>query len=339
VWPPSWAARKLSVVTGSRNLIEIRRCRDARRVVIFIGMPKPQPSRPRLKPHRPKPPFKKQKQQQGRSGQESKLAAPASHDAPDYRPADKLKGKVALITGGDSGIGRAVAILFAREGADVAIVYLPDDQQDAEATAVHIELEGRRALLIPGDVTSSQFCDDAVKRTVRELGKLDILVNNAGYARGQERIEDITDEQLDRTVKTNLYGYFYMARAAIPRMKRGGSIIMTGSISAIESQPTLIDYAMTKAANHALVKSLSQGLIEKGIRVNCVAPGPVWTPLATLASGDDDGAKDFGKDAPMKRPAQPDELAPAYVYFASNADSSYVSGATLLVYGGKPSPV
>jgi len=288
---------------------------------------------------KPKPPFRGQKQQTGRSGKERKLAVPASHDAPEYRPAGKLDGKVALITGGDSGIGRAVAILFAREGADVAIVYLPDDQDDAEATASHIEAHDRRVLLIPGDVKSSKFCNDAVKRTVRELGKLDILVNNAAYACDQEQITDITDEQLDRTIRTNVYGYFYMARAAVPHMTRGGSIIMTGSVSAIDSQPELIDYAMSKAANHSLVKSLSQGLIEKGIRVNCVAPGPVWTPLATLASRKDKDAKNFGKDAPMKRPAQPDELAPAYVYFASHADSSYVSGATLLVYAGKPSPV
>jgi NAD(P)-dependent dehydrogenase (short-subunit alcohol dehydrogenase family) len=321
------------VPAWSRNRREKNhRCSDARIIGMLCPMPKP-PRTSKLKP-----PFKKQKQQRGRSGQERKLAAPASHEAPDYKPAGKLRGKIALITGGDSGIGRAVAILFAREGADVAIIYLSDDQDDAEATQSHIESHGRRALLIPGDVTSSKFCDNAVKRTVREFGKLDILVNNAGYACGQERIEDISDEQLDRTVKTNLYGYFYMARAAIPHMKRGGRIVMTGSISAIESQPTLIDYAMTKAADHALVKALSQALIDKGIRVNCVAPGPVWTPLATLAS-DDEEARDFGKDAPMKRPAQPDELAPAYVHFASNADSSYVSGATLLVYGGKPSPV
>ena len=297
-------------------------------------MPKPPTRTPK-----PKPPFRKQKQQRGRSGKESNLATPASHDAPDYQPAGKLTDKVALITGGDSGIGRAVAILFAREGADVAIVYLPDDQDDAEAAQSHIESHGRRALLIPGDVTSSKFCDDAVKRTVREFGKLDILVNNAGYACDQKNITDITDEQLDRTIRTNVYGYFYMARAAVPHMKPGGSIIMTGSVSAIDSQPELIDYAMSKAADHSLVKSLSQGLLDKGIRVNCVAPGPVWTPLASLASQEDDDAKDFGKDAPMKRPAQPDELAPAYVYFASNADSSYVSGATLLVYAGKPSPL
>ncbi|HYO07911.1 MAG TPA: SDR family oxidoreductase [Tepidisphaeraceae bacterium] len=271
-------------------------------------------------------------------GRDSQLHPAPAHEAAAYQPAAKLLGKSALITGGDSGIGRAVALLFAREGADVAIVYLPQDQEDAEATRREIQAVGRRALLIPGDVRKSAFCDRAVERTVRAFGQLDILVNNAAYANSQPRIEDVSDEQLDRTVKTNVYGYFYMARAAVKHLRPGSAIIMTGSISGTEGGPTsLIDYAMTKAAAHSLVKSLAVALLDRGIRVNCVAPGPVWTPLAASASGSDD-VSGFGQDAPMKRPAQPEELAPAYVFLASNADSSYISGEVILVMGGHPGP-
>lgn len=284
---------------------------------------------------RPKPPFPKQRQKM--SGDEWKQQPRPQWRGEDYLPAGKLKGKVALITGGDSGIGRAVAILYAKEGADVAILYLPDDQKDAEETQGAIEAEGRRCLLLPGDVCDSSFCNQAVERTTKELGKLDILVNNAAYSMVQRRLEDITDEQLDRMFRTNIYGYFYVARAALPHLKEGGSIIMTGSGSGIDGTENLIDYSATKGAIHAFVKSLARNVGERGIRVNCVAPGPVWTPLVQVALPEEESAT-FGQSTPMGRPAQPDEIAPAYVYLASNADSGYVSGEILCQFGGKAGP-
>ncbi len=255
-------------------------------------------------------------------------------EAPVYRPAGKLSGKVALITGGDSGIGRAVAVLYAREGADVAIVYLPEEEGDARETRDHIEREGRKALLLPGDVTNAGFCQEAVDRVVRELGAIDVLVNNAAYQQDLESIEELTEEQWDRTFRTNIYGYFYMAKAAIPRMRRGAAIINTGSITGLEGSGHLLDYAATKGAIHAFTKSLAQNLVDRGIRVNCVAPGPVWTPLNTTAKSAEEVVK-FGADTPMKRPAQPEEIAPAYVFFASGADSSYITGEVLTLLGGE----
>jgi NAD(P)-dependent dehydrogenase (short-subunit alcohol dehydrogenase family) len=256
--------------------------------------------------------------------------------APEYLGAGKLNGCVALITGGDSGIGRAVAVLFAREGANVAIVYLPAEKTDAEATRTAIEAEGRRALLIPGDVRDPVFCDEAVLRTVNSLGRLDILVNNAAYQQHQESIEDITDEQLDRTFRTNIYGYFFMTRAAMPHLKPGSAIINTGSITGLEGSKQLLDYSATKGAIHAFTKSLAQNLVEREIRVNCVSPGPVWTPLNPSDKSADKVAR-FGAQTPMKRPAQPEEIAPAFVFFASNADSSYITGEVLTLLGGETS--
>ena len=253
--------------------------------------------------------------------------------APEYRGSGKLEGMVALITGGDSGIGRAVAVLYAREGADVAIVYLSEDE-DAEETRQVVVDEGRRAILIPGDVTDSGFCQDAVEQTVRELGRLDILVNNAAFQEHVPSLEDITDEQLDRTFRTNIYGYFYMARAALPHLKQGSSIINTGSVTGIEGSKELLDYSSTKGAIHAFTKSLAQNLNERGIRVNCVAPGPVWTPL-NPADQDAEKVAEFGKDVPMKRPAQPEEVAPAYVFLAAPSCASYISGEVLPVLGGQ----
>jgi NAD(P)-dependent dehydrogenase (short-subunit alcohol dehydrogenase family) len=253
--------------------------------------------------------------------------------APLYKGADKLKGKVALISGGDSGIGRAVAVLFAREGADVAIMFLPEEERDASETRDAIRAEGRRALLLPGDVTDPGYCRNCVERTFNEFGSLDILVNNAAYQKNQESIADIDYEQLDRTFRTNFYGYFYLAKAAVARMKNGSCIINTGSITGLEGEKTLLDYSATKGAIHAFTKSLAQNLVEKGIRVNAIAPGPVWTPLNTQAKDAEDVTK-FGEDAPMGRPAQPEELAPAYVFLASNIDSSYISGEVLPVLGG-----
>jgi NAD(P)-dependent dehydrogenase (short-subunit alcohol dehydrogenase family) len=266
-------------------------------------------------------------------GIEADLELQPRYEAPHYKAAGKLAGRAALITGGDSGIGRAVAVLFAREGADVAIVYLPEEQVDAEETRRAVESEGRRALLIPGDVRESSFCQEAVGRVVGEFGKLDILVNNAAFQQHQETIDEVSDEQFDRTFKTNIYGYFYMAKAALRQMSEGASIINTGSITGLEGSKELLDYSATKGAIHAFTKSLAQSLVERRIRVNCVAPGPVWTPLNPA----DKEAKDvpeFGADAPYKRPAQPEEMAPAYVFFASEADSSYITGEVLSLLGG-----
>ena len=273
-------------------------------------------------------------QHQEKPGLESKVTPRPRYEAPHYKGADKLKGKVALITGGDSGIGRAVAVLFAREGADVAITYLPDEEEDARETKAAIESEGRRALIIGGDITESKFCQRAVETTLKNFDKLDILVNNAAYQQGQESLEDISDEQWDHTFKTNIYGYFRMTKAALPHLKKKAVIINTGSITGLEGSKELLDYSATKGAIHAFTKSLAQNLIEKGIRVNCIAPGPVWTPL----NPSDKPAKEvaeFGSDTPMQRPAQPEEIAPAYVYFASDVDSSYVTGEVLTLLGGE----
>jgi NAD(P)-dependent dehydrogenase (short-subunit alcohol dehydrogenase family) len=279
-------------------------------------------------PKSPMPP-----QHQAKPGIESKLMPRPEYEAPLYKGSGKLLGKVALITGGDSGIGRAVAVLYAREGADVAIVYLKKEQSDAEETQAAVEAEGRRAFLIPGDVREAAFCRQAVKQTVREYGKLDILVNNAAFQQGQKSLEDVSDEQWDTTFKTNIYGYFHMAKAALEHLQKGSTIVNTGSITGLEGSKELLDYSATKGAIHAFTKSLAQNLVEKGIRVNCVAPGPVWTPL----NPSDKPAKEvpkFGTDTPMKRPAQPEEIAPAFVFFASEADSSYITGEVLTLLGG-----
>ena len=272
-------------------------------------------------------------QHQAKPGSEKALSPRPRYEAPDYRGSGKLDGKVALITGGDSGIGRAVAVLFAREGADVAIVYL-SEHDDAQETLEAVEREGRRCLLVPGDVTRSAFCTDAVERTVAELGRLDVLVNNAAFQQHAERLEDISDEQWDRTFRTNVYGYFYMARAALAHLGEGGVILNTSSVTGLEGSKALLDYASTKGAINAFTQSLAQNLVERGIRVNAVAPGPVWTPL-NPADQPADKVKEFGGSVPMGRPAQPEELAPAYVFLASSVDSSYVTGNILPVLGGK----
>jgi NAD(P)-dependent dehydrogenase (short-subunit alcohol dehydrogenase family) len=280
----------------------------------------------------PKPPFPEQ--HQPKPGLESRVTPQPRYQAPEYRGSDKLRGCAALITGGDSGIGRAVAVLFAREGADVGIVYLPVEESDARVTQKAVENEGRRALLIAGDVQDSAFCEEAVERTVKAFGKLDILVNNAAYQQHQESIEAISDEQLDRTFRTNIYGYFYMTRAALPHLKPGSAVINTGSITGLEGSKQLLDYSATKGAIHAFTKALAQNLVEKTIRVNCVSPGPVWTPL-NPSDKDPEKVAVFGADTPMKRPAQPEEVAPAFVFFASNADSSYITGEVLTLLGGE----
>ena len=272
------------------------------------------------------------KQHLAKPGNESELSPRPEYQAPEYRGSGKLEGKVALITGGDSGIGRAVAVLFAREGADVAIVYLSEDA-DAEETREAVEAEGRRAVLIPGDVTSSAFCREAVDTTIHEFGQLDILVNNAAFQEHAAALEDITDQQLERTFRTNIFGYFYMARAALPHLSDGSSIINTGSVTGLDGSKELLDYSSTKGAIHAFTKSLSQNVLDRGIRVNCVAPGPVWTPLNPADQDAEDVAK-FGGSVPMKRPAQPEEVAPAYVFLAAPVCSSYITGEILPIVGG-----
>jgi NAD(P)-dependent dehydrogenase (short-subunit alcohol dehydrogenase family) len=283
-------------------------------------------------PQEPVPPFPPQHQE--RPGLEAEMTPRPRYAGDRYRAADKLSGRVALVTGGDSGIGRAVAVFFAREGADVAIVYLPEEQRDADETVQRITALGRRALAIPGDVRDSAFCRTAVDRTVQELGGLHILVNNAAWQQQQASLEEIDDEQLDRTFRTNIFGYFYMARAALPHLPRGGAIINTGSITGLEGSARLLDYSSTKGAIHAFTKSLAQSLVPRGIRVNCVSPGPVWTPL-NVADKEAEQAATHGEDTPMKRPAQPEEIAPAFVFFASDGDSSYITGEVLTLLGGE----
>ena len=281
---------------------------------------------------RPENPLPEQEQEW--PGIESEIEPRPQFLAPDYEGSGKLEGKVALVTGGDSGIGRSVAVLFAREGANVALVFLPKEKTDADETAAFIEAEGRRCLTIPGDVSDSGFCDNAVENTVKAFGGLDILVNNAAYQQHQASIEDITDEQLDRTFRTNIFGYIYMARAAVKYLPEGGAIVNCGSITGMEGSKELIDYSATKGAINAFTKSLAQNLVDKGIRVNCVSPGPVWTPL-NVVDKDAEEVAQHGADTPMKRPAQPEEIAPAFVFFASNTDSSYITGEVLSILGGE----
>jgi NAD(P)-dependent dehydrogenase (short-subunit alcohol dehydrogenase family) len=279
-----------------------------------------EPENPLPAQHLPKP------------GRESALRPRPRFEAPDYRGSGKLEGNVAIVTGGDSGIGRGVAVLFAREGADVAIVYLCEDG-DAAETAQHVEAEGRRCLLIKGDVKDADFCRKAVEKTVRKLGRLDVLVNNAAFQEHAASIEELSDDQFDLTMRTNIYGYFNMAKAAMPHLREGGAIINTGSETAIFGSRELLDYSATKGAIHAFTKSLASSLLPKGIRVNAVAPGPVWTPLNPADSPAKDVAK-FGESSDMHRPAQPEEIAPAYVFLASPACASYISGIILPVMGG-----
>jgi len=281
----------------------------------------------------PKPPFKKQQQQP--PGLESALDPAPRFEAPRYKAAGKLKGQIALITGGDSGIGRAVATLYAREGANVAIVYLAEEQSDAEDTRAIVEAEGRICELIPGDLADPAFCDEVVERTVGAFGRLDILVSNAAQ-QSSKKLEDLQDEDLERTFQVNVFAYVRLARAALRHMKPGAVIIATSSETGIKGSKNMPDYSATKGAVNAFTKTLSMELIERQIRVNAVAPGPVWTPLNPADTGASAReASEFGSDSPMKRPAQPEELAPAYVFLASNADSSYITGTVLQVMGGE----
>ncbi len=270
-------------------------------------------------------------------GRTEDMRTEPDHGEETYEGSGRLEGRRAIITGGDSGIGRAVAIAFAREGADVLLSYLPEEQEDAETTARWVTEAGRRAVLVPGDIREEEHCTRIVERAVAELGGIDVLVNNAAYQMAQEDgILGVTTEQLDRVMKTNIYAMFWLCKAAVPHLEPGSVIINTSSIQAYQPSPQLIDYATTKAGIVNFTKALAQQLAEKGVRVNTVAPGPVWTPLipATMTG---DKVEGFGEDTPEGRAAQPAELAPAFVFFASQ-ESSYITGERLGVAGGKPMP-
>jgi NAD(P)-dependent dehydrogenase (short-subunit alcohol dehydrogenase family) len=276
-------------------------------------------------------------QHQESPGLESLLSPKPRYEAQEYKAAGKLEGKVALITGGDSGIGRAVAILFAREGASVAINYLEEEQQDADVTLAEIENSGGECIHIPGDLSDAGFCTRLIEETVDKLGGLDILVSNAAH-QSRKALENLTDEELEYTFKTNVFAYIRLARAALEHMQPGSVIIATSSETGILGSKELPDYSATKGAINAFTKTLAQALIPKGIRVNAVAPGPVWTPLNPSDPGmSPERVAKFGQSNPMGRPAQPEELAPAYVFLASNADSSYITGTVIQVMGGETS--
>ena len=277
----------------------------------------------------PEPPFS---DKSSKPGSEDALSLKPFYDAPFWKGSGKLQDKVAIITGGDSGIGRAVAVLFAREGADIAIIHLEGEEDDAKTVINAVEAEGRQGLAIAGDVSDRAFCFAAVERIAKQFGKIDVLVNNAAFQMHVSRFEDLTEEHFDLTIKTNLYGYFHMAQAVLPHMAPGSAIVNSGSVTALMGNSTIIDYTMTKGGIHAFTRALSGSLVPRGIRVNAVAPGPVWTPLNP--SDQPTKMESFGANTRMKRPAQPEEIAPAYVFLASPQTASYITGEVLPVIGG-----
>ncbi|MFL9652798.1 SDR family oxidoreductase [Streptomyces sp. PB17] len=281
----------------------------------------------------PKPPYPKQRQQAPEL--ERDMHPRPRYEAKRYRAADKLRGKVALITGGDSGIGRAVALLYAREGADVAVVYLPEEQPDAEETRDAVQAAGQRCLLLPGDLADAAFCRETVERTVRELGGLKILVNNAAHLNSQTDLSQLSFEDWDRSFKVNVYAYFHLVQAARPHLRAGDTIIATASEEALRGSDTMLDYGASKAALVNFTKSIAQHLAKDGIRANVVAPGPTWTVLNVADPNmPQDGLAQLGTEGPLGRVAQPEEIAPTYVYLASDADSSFTAGEIIAVTGG-----
>jgi len=299
------------------------------------GQPAAAPAGRKPPPNYPKPPFQKQRQEW--PGLAGKMTPRPDHGETSYRGSGRLNGRKALITGGDSGIGRAAAIAYAREGADVAISYLAAEEPDAREVAELIKAAGRKAVLLPGDIRDEAFCKKLVDDAVRQLGGLDILVSNAAKQHTVESILDLTTAQFDWTMKTNLYANFWITKAAVAQMKPGSAIIVTASVQAYDPSPNLLDYAQTKAAQVAFTKALAQQVAEKGIRVNAVAPGPIWTPLQVTGGQTPEGLEKFGADTPMKRPGQPAELASAYVTLAAD-DASYTTGQVYGVAGGKGNP-
>ncbi|WP_332876392.1 SDR family oxidoreductase [Massilia sp. S19_KUP03_FR1] len=295
----------------------IQRQQDSKDAAVQTGVDQPAP--PMSDQHLAKPGIEADMQQRPR------------FMADAYQGSGKLQDQVAIVTGGDSGIGRAVAVLFAREGADVAIIYL-NEHVDAAETKRCIEAEGRRCITIPGDVKDADFCKQAVDGVVERWGKLDVLVNNAAFQEHALSLLDLSEERFDETMRTNIYGYFHMAKAALPHLKRGAAIVNTGSVTGLKGSKHLLDYSSTKGAIHAFTMSLASNLIDQGIRVNAVAPGPVWTPL-NPADQTPEKIAQFGADTDMKRPAQPEELSPAYVFLASSVCSGYITGIVLPVTG------
>lgn len=333
--PQAKDAAGASVAAVTRKQREIQREQDGKDEMKAKAPKKKAAASPRQKAVQagsrdyPAPPLPRQ--HLAKPGLEADMQLKPRFMAPAYRGSGKLEGMTAIITGADSGIGRAVAVLFAREGADVTVCYL-DSHEDARETQRCIEAEGRRCLLVSGDVKDAAFCRDAVNKTIQAFGKLDVLVNNAAFQEHADSIEDLTEERFDETLRTNIYGYFHMAKAAVPHLKQGASIINTGSVTGLEGSAKLLDYSATKGAIHAFTKSLASNLIDKGIRVNAVAPGPVWTPLNPADKTPEETAQ-FGAKTDMKRPAQPEELSPAYVFLASPACASYITGIVLPVTG------
>jgi NAD(P)-dependent dehydrogenase (short-subunit alcohol dehydrogenase family) len=278
-----------------------------------------------------KPPFPSQEQDV--PGTEKEMTPKADHGEKSYKGSGKLTGRKAVITGGDSGIGRAVAIAFAREGADVLISYL-NEHEDAKETAKWIEQAGRKAVLVPGDICDEEHCKQIINRAVQELGGIDVLVNNAAFQMSHESLQEITSDELDRTFRTNVYAMYYLCKAAEPHLKPGSTVVNTTSVNAYKPSPGLLAYAPTKGAIQNFTAALGQLWADKGIRVNCVAPGPIWTPLIP-STMPEEKVKTFGQDVPLKRAGQPAELAPAFVLLASQ-DSSYMTSSTIQVTGGTP---